>query len=207
MNKNKLVIGLTGGIASGKSQVSGYFAELGIDVYDSDKIARDLFRPKSTHLFTLLQHFGDGIFESNGTLNRKALGKIVFSDVEKLDWLNNFTHPLINEEMKRQVESSTSPYVILDIPLLVNKQGKISGYLKRMVDRVLVVSTSVELQIKRVLERDKLSVDQAVKIIESQSTLEQKVALADDIINNLGTLQQLSSQVDDLHSKYLNIAR
>lgn len=202
MKSPKLVIGLTGGIASGKSQVSQYFLDLNIDIIDSDKIAKDLFRSGSVHLKKLRDQFGDGIFFANNELNRKALGKLVFSDSQQLEWLNNFTHPLINQETKNQLSSATSEYAILDIPLLIDKQGTIPPPLKLLIDRVLVIHTQLETQINRISVRDHLNKEQALKIIQTQSSNSQKLALADDVIDNNGTLQQLKIQVKSLHKKY-----
>jgi dephospho-CoA kinase len=198
-----LKIGLTGGIASGKSQVCRYFTELGIEVIDSDKVARELFKPKSAHLEKLKAQFGEQIFLSNGELDRKALGKIVFSDQQLLDWLNQFTHPLINTEMKRQLANSQSAYVVLDIPLLINKQGNIPEHLNSLIDRVLVINTDLETQIDRILKRDRISEKEALNIINAQSTIQQKLLLADDIINNNASLQELNQQVNRLHEQYL----
>lgn len=197
-----LKIGLTGGIASGKSQVCRYFTELGAHIIDSDKVARELFESKSPHLKTLRTHFGDGIFLSSGELDRKALGKIVFSDKQQLDWLNNFTHPLINIEMKRQLTTCRSTYVILDIPLLINKQGTIPAHLRSLIDRILVVDTSLETQLVRIIERDGITKKEALNIINAQSTVQQKLLLADDIIDNNGNLDHLKKQVNKLHNQY-----
>jgi len=197
-----LKIGLTGGIASGKSQVCRFFTELNAHIIDSDKVARELFEPESPHLETLRAHFGDGIFLANGELDRKALGKIVFSNKQQLDWLNSFTHPLINKEMKRQLANCRSTYVILDIPLLINKQGTIPEHLKSLVDRILVVNTSLEKQIVRIMERDGITKKEALNIIGTQSTTQQKLLLADDIIDNNGSLDHLKRQVNKLHNQY-----
>ncbi len=200
-----LKIGLTGGIASGKSQVCRYFTELDIHIIDSDKVARELFEPKSPHLAKLKVHFGDSIFLSNGELDRKALGKMVFSDKQQLEWLNDFTHPLINTEMKRQLANYRSNYIILDIPLLINQQGAIPKHLKPLIDRVLVINTELETQIERIVNRDGITRKEALNIINSQSTIQQKLLLADDIIDNNGSLAHLKQQVHLLHEQYNNL--
>jgi len=201
-----LKIGLTGGIASGKSQVSQYFMELGIDVIDSDQIARDLFKAHSPHLQNLRNQFGNDIFYPSGELDRKALGKIVFADESHLKWLNEFTHPLINQQMKAQLLRSKSEYVVLDIPLLIDKNGEIPEHLKNLIERVLVVEVSQQTQIERIRKRDQLSKQQALNIINSQSSSEQKRSLADDIIDNSSTLDDLKRRVKELHLQYLTIA-
>lgn len=205
-----LTIGLTGGIASGKSLVSQYFKDLNIDIVDSDKIAKDLFKENSPHLKPLKIKFGDSIFIENNNkkmieLDRKALGKIVFSDPEKLTWLNNFTHPLINAEMKKQLSKANSDYVILDIPLLITKEGVIPKHLGDLIDKVLVIRTTLENQIERVIKRDYISEEQALNIINSQSSLKQKLLLADDVIDNNTDQQALKEQIKKLHQKYLSI--
>lgn len=200
----KLVIGLTGGIASGKSQVSCYFKSLNIDVIDADQIARELFADNSPHLETLREKFGDSIFSHDGSLNRKALGTIVFSDQEKLQWLNHLTHPLIAEQILEQLSGSSSPYVILDVPLLVKKDGTIPNYLRQIINRVLIVDVTPKNQLNRVTSRDRISEDHAKKIISSQASAEQRKACADDTIDNNGSLQSLEEQVKRLNDSYLS---
>jgi len=205
MDSHKLVIGLTGGIASGKSQISRYFQELGVEIIDSDQIARELFTPGSQHLLPLKARYGDVIFDADNALNRKELGRIVFSNQAELAWLNQYTHPLINKQMRSQLTASRSAYVILDVPLLINQQGIVPDYLKEMIDRILVIDISPELQLKRVQARDNISEVEANKIFATQSSLEQKLTLADDIIDNNGTLESLKKQVVALHSFYLTL--
>ena len=197
-----LKIGLTGGIASGKSLVSQYFSELGIDIIDADQIARDLFKPNSTHLLSLTEHFGKNVLDHNKELNRKALAKIVFSDSSQLEWLNQFTHPLVNKEMRSQLEKVKSDYVILDIPLLIDKGAKIPSRLTPFVDRVLVVKTDMDTQINRIIERDNRTKEEALAIINNQSSLQEKLALADDVIDNNQTKQSVKEQVIQLNRLY-----
>ena len=201
-----LKIGLTGGIASGKSLASRYFSELGIDIIDADKIARDLFKKDSPHLIPLRTHFGKAIFDAQGELKRKALGKIVFSKPEALQWLNEFTHPLISAEMIRQigqVKNTAAPYLILDIPLLVRTNGKIPAHLIPLIDRVLVIATDLTTQLARLISRDKISEQEAMMIIENQSSWEQKLDCADDVIHNNCDRKALKEQVACMHHKYL----
>jgi len=200
-----LKIGLTGGIASGKSLVSQYFSELGIDIIDADQIARDLFKPNSIHLVALTEHFGNHILDHHKELNRKALAKIVFSDSSQLEWLNQLSHPLVNKEMKAQLNNVKSNYVILDIPLLIDKGAKIPSRLKPFINRVLVVKTDIETQIERIIERDNRTKKEALAIINSQSSIKEKLALADDVIDNNQTKQDVKIQVNDLHSLYQSI--
>lgn len=202
-----LKIGLTGGIASGKSQVSRIFAAKAITIIDADQIARDLFRLGAPLLQDLKAKFGNNIFEANGELNRKALGKIVFNSADDLTWLNQLTHPQVSREISRQLAQAKSPYVILDIPLLVDKSGKIAPHLSAVVDRVLVIDIEPDRQIKRLCERDHISVPEAQSIINNQSTQAQKLVYADDIIDNNGSLETLEPQIIQLHKKYLKISK
>ena len=200
----ELIVGLTGGIASGKSQVSRYFKELGVEVIDADEIARELFSANSPHLITLREEFGDLIFNQDKTLNRKALGNIVFSNPEKLAWLNQLTHPLVAEQILYQLSQSHSPYVILDVPLLIKLDGSTPSYLGEIINRVLVIDVTEETQVKRVIRRDNISKEHAMKIFSTQATTEQRKANADDIIDNNGGLQSLKAQVLKLHDYYLS---
>lgn len=200
-----LRIGLTGGISSGKSLVSSLFADRAIPIIDADKIARDLFRPGSHLLNNLREKFGDSIFYDNHELNRKALGNIVFNSKTALKWLNQLTHPEVSKQIQRELDSLHSPYVILDIPLLIDVTGKIPIHLKEFIDRVLVINVNLETQLKRLCHRDQISLTDAQAIIKNQSTLEQKLALADDIIDNNGSVEQLEHQIKQLHQYYLSL--
>jgi len=197
-----LRIGLTGGIASGKSQVAQLFSEHSIEIIDADKIARNLFKPGEPILKSLKQKFGSTIFNSDSSINRKALGKIVFNSRDDLIWLNQLTHPLVSKEITRQLDLVKSKYVILDIPLLIDKQGNIPIHLSNFIDRVLVIDVPLETQIRRLCQRDKISTEEALSIISNQSTLAQKLALADDIIDNHGHIDSLFTQVEQLHQQY-----
>lgn len=203
----KLHVGLTGGIASGKSSVSQLFNNHGVNVIDADQIARQLFIKNSPHLLNLREYFGDSIFHSNGELNRKALREKVFNSEKDLNWLNQFTHPLVNQQMKTEISAANSDYVLLDIPLLIDKSGQIPNHLKQLIDRILVIKVDLETQLERICRRDKSSREQAQKIIDSQSSLEQKLVLADDVIDNNGSLEELESQVLVLHNQYLTMTR
>ena len=136
-------------------------------------------------------------------LNRKALGKIVFNSAKDLKWLNQLTHPEVSKELYQQLSQVTSPYVILDIPLLIDKSGVIPEYLRQVIDRVVVIDITVENQIQRLCNRDNISPVEAQTVIDNQSTLFQKLALADDVINNNGDLSELESQAELLHNQYV----
>jgi dephospho-CoA kinase len=211
-----LKIGLTGGIASGKSLVSQYFVELGIPVIDADKIALALFAAGSPHLEPLKEHFGPNIFNNNNQLIRNRLAEIVFNNAQELKWLNDFTHPLVNLEMLTEIQRyefnnasylDRPHYLILDIPLLVDQQGKIPKHLKQLVDHILVVDIPMKVQVQRIQQRDNMSRTTAMKIINSQSSREQKLSIADKVINNTGTKEDLKKKVFDLHEFYGLLAK
>ena len=196
---SKLVIGLTGGIASGKSTVSDMFAKLGIDIIDADVIAREVVAKGTPGLAAIVDYFGDDILTPDQELDRQKLRSIVFSDNAKKDWLNALLHPLIREQMQLQTANSTSPYCILSVPLLVENK------LNTMVSRTLVVDIDEASQIKRAIARD--NSEQAIieSIIASQASRKERLAAADDVIKNTKDLDWLRAQVQDLHQMYLNI--
>jgi dephospho-CoA kinase len=216
LKKSKLLkIGLTGGIASGKSAVSQLFKQQSVSVIDADNIARELLTHNISLLDKIKHKFGSSIFFDDHSLNRKALAQIVFNSSADLAWLNQLTHPLVAQKIQTEIDLLTSvrttpdkaplSYVILDIPLLVDKNGCIPQHLEPFIDRILVVKTSVQSQRDRLTKRDGVNEAHADKIIQSQSTLAQKLALADDIIDNDGPIEQLEPQVLQLHNYYLSL--
>ncbi|MGX5201524.1 dephospho-CoA kinase [Aliikangiella sp. IMCC44632] len=204
MLTNCLKVGLTGGIASGKSTVCRIFSDLGAPIIDADKIAKSLFVKGSKHLAELKKRFGSQIFTASEELDRAKLREIVFNSKAELEWLNKLTHPLIAQQISNQLSIIKHPYVIIDIPLLINLNGEIPQHLKSLIERVLVVDCTIENQISRVKKRDDISYNAAKAIIKSQSSRKQKLALADDVIENNGELSSLVSKVNTLHQYYLN---
>ncbi|MGX9461533.1 dephospho-CoA kinase [Shewanella sp. A14] len=200
MIKDKFVVGLTGGIASGKTTVAKLFAEYGIDLVDADIIARDVVAIGSEGLKAITEHFGNIILLANGDLDRAALRAQVFNNPQQRLWLNNLLHPMIRKKMLDQVKASTSAYVIMVVPLLFENQ------LDSLVNTTLVVDITPELQISRTMQRDGVSKEQVEHILASQITREQRLALADDIIDNQGEHELLRSQVFSLHQQYLQYA-
>lgn len=193
-----LVIGLTGGIGSGKSTVAKYFAELGIEVIDADQIARDIVEPGEECYQKVIEHFGNGILHTDQTLNRKQLRKLVFNDPQERQWLEALLHPKIRQVMAEKINTARSSYCIVMIPLLIENQGN------ELIDRVLVVDSSEELQIARSCDRDQSSVENIKKIIASQASRLQRLSAADDVIENDGGLDELRQKVLDLHRFYLD---
>lgn len=195
-----LRIGLTGGIASGKSTVANYFFKLGISIIDSDKIAQEITTSNQEALKKIVEHFGNDILVGK-TLNRSRLRKLIFNYPEEREWIEKLLHPLIIAKILNNIKEINSPYCILVIPLLVEAKHPIN-----FLDRVLVVDTPTFLQIQRLKIRDGLSDKQIKLILQSQSSRENRLAIANDVIVNDTTLQELRKAVIQLHTKYLNIA-
>lgn len=196
------VVALTGGIASGKSAVSGLFASLGVEVVDTDVIARELVEPGKPLLNSIVSAFGHELLDAYGRLKRLKLRKMIIRDDEKRAQLEAMMHPEIAVEVSRRLgEIKDSPYCILVVPLLAEK----GGY--KAADRVLVVDADRESQVERVMKRDNISREQAVASLAIQATRDQRLAIADDIIRNQGTLEDLAFHVQHLHEKYLEMAK
>ena len=196
-----LRIGLTGGIASGKSLVADLFAELGVAVVDTDVIARELVQPGQAALDDIRNAFGDSAFMDDGTLDRPAMRQQIFADDDARCRLEAILHPLIRIEALRQANAADGEYLLIIVPLLTESA------LKNEVDRILVVDCDETTQIERLLARDAESEEQARRILASQASREQRLALADDIIHNDSSIDAAASQVSALHDTYLALAR
>ena len=199
-SQKKLVIGLTGGIGSGKSIAAQEFATLGIDIIDADKISREIIKPNSFFLKKIVSKFGDSILTPDGNLDRLQMRKKIFIDKEDRIWLENLLHPPIKQTIKQRADRSKSPYCILLIPLLIE-----TGTPYDFIDRILVVDTPEDLQIERVKQRDNLSELEIKKMIQAQTSRSQRLSLANDIIRNFDSLDNLNKQVHKLHSFYLSL--
>jgi dephospho-CoA kinase len=191
-----LLIALTGGIASGKSMVADIFAGLGVPVLDTDQIARDVVEPGSATLATLVSEFGRDILDAGGRLDRSRMRERVFSDPAQRTRLEAITHPAIRAELARRSAAAGGVYQVHVIPLLV-ESGRSGAY-----DRVLVVDCPEEEQIRRLTNRDRTDPEQARRILAAQATREQRLALADDVIVNMGTPADLPPLVHTLHRNY-----
>ena len=200
MTNQKFVVGLTGGIASGKTTVANLFAEFGIELVDADVIAREVVAKDSTGLTAIVDHFGDEILLANGQLDRATLRNKVFNNETQRLWLNNLLHPMIRQKMLDQVQASTSKYVIMVVPLLFENQ------LDSLVSTTLVVDISPELQISRTMQRDGVSQQQVEHILASQMSRQQRIDKANHIIDNQGDIELLRSQVTHLHQLFLQQA-
>ncbi len=194
------VVGLTGGIGSGKSTVANQFSNLGVVVIDADRLSREAVMPGSKALAAISEHFGRQVLSEDGALNRKALREIVFSDETERHWLEALLHPLIAQLIRVRINNTDSLYCILESPLLLETAQK------DLVNRVLVVDVSENTQLQRTLARDGGSKSMIRAIIESQMKREGRCALADDIINNEQAPEFLEQRVAELHQMYLGFA-
>ncbi len=194
-------VGLTGGIASGKSTAAKFFGALGVPILDSDQVAREVVEPGQPPLERLVERFGRGILTPDGHLDRPALREIVFSDPRARADLENLTHPAIGAALEARSAATGGPYQILVIPLLVEKN------LSAHVDRVLVVDCDEELQIRRLLARDGSTRAQAQAILDAQVPRSARLKAADDVITNDADMSAVQAQVAALHARYLEFAR
>ncbi|MGI2173897.1 dephospho-CoA kinase [Shewanella ulleungensis] len=200
MINKRFVVGLTGGIASGKTTVANLFAAYGIQLVDADVIAREVVQKGSKGLTIITEHFGNEILLPDGQLDRAALRSKVFNNEAQRLWLNSLLHPMIRQTMLEQVNTSTSAYVIMVVPLLFENQ------LDSLVTTTLVVDISPELQISRTMQRDGVSLQQVEHILASQMSRQQRIDKADHIIDNQGDINLLRSQVARLHQLFLQQA-
>ncbi|MSQ59558.1 MAG: dephospho-CoA kinase [Betaproteobacteria bacterium] len=196
------VVGLTGGIGSGKSAAAQRFAQLGVTVVDTDAIAHELTSAQGEAMPALRQTFGPEMFHPNGNLDRAALREKVFTDSAARKQLELVLHPLIREETARQIAIASGSYAIVVVPLLVEKGGYAHLY-----NRVLVVDCREETQLARTMQRSRLAEPEVRAIMATQASRSARLAAADDVISNEGTLDELHAQVDRLHVSYLEYAR
>jgi dephospho-CoA kinase len=193
-------VGLTGGIASGKSTAAKFFGVLGVPILDSDQVARDVVEPGQPPLERLVERFGPSILTPDGHLDRPALRDIIFSDPKARADLEALTHPAIGAAMEAQSAVAGGPYQILVIPLLVEKN------LRSHVDRVLVVDCEEALQLRRLHERDGSTPEQAQAILNAQATRAARLKAANDVIRNDSSMSAVREQVVALHARYLEFA-
>jgi dephospho-CoA kinase len=195
----RYVVGLTGGIGSGKSAAAEMFRAWGVEVIDADALAREVVEPGQPALGDIAAHFGSELLTAEGYLDRAALRKVVFSNSEQKSWLENLLHPLIAELLQLRLNATKSPYAILESPLLLETEQY------KLVDRVIVIDVNEEIQIARSVRRD--GSDEAVirSIIASQIDRSKRIQHADDLVSNEEGLEQLREKVEALHSKYLGM--
>ncbi|EMK3267216.1 dephospho-CoA kinase [Vibrio vulnificus] len=197
-----LVIGLTGGIASGKTTVANLFQQhFAIDIVDADIVARQVVAPGSAGLIAIVDHFGVDILTHEGELDRGQLRQRIFAHSEEKQWLNALLHPVIRRKMIEDLAQVSSPYALLVVPLLVENQ------LQTLCDRVLVVDVEEKTQLQRTMDRDGVDEQQVRAILKAQASRHERLALADDVIKNESKDQDLLQQITDLHQKYLAMSK
>ncbi len=194
---SKFIVGLTGGIGSGKSAVSERFESLGIVVVDVDLASRAVLEPGSAALRAIVEHFGGELIGSDGTLDRALLRQRIFADPTERTWLEKLTHPLIGKYLRNALGNAASPYAILVNPLLIETGNH------KLCNRVLVVDTSEALQLERTMARDANSETQVRAMMSAQASRSERLTHADDVIVNDRELQHLDMQVASLHRTYL----
>ena len=194
------ILGLTGGIGSGKSAASQWFEQHGIVVVDADVVAREIVEVGQPALLQIQQAFGDWVLQKDGTLNRRALREHIFQSNDARRILESITHPAIRQSIIQQLQDAQSPYVILVSPLLFETNQH------ELTDHTLLIDASIELQIQRAAQRDDQNIEQIHRIIAAQMPREQKQQLADDIVLNDGHLEHLYAHLQPLHEQYLQRA-
>lgn len=199
------VVGLTGGIGSGKSAAAKLFSELGVSIVNADQIARDIVEPGSAALDAITEHFGSDILLDDGALDRAQLRQKIFANPNERQWLEQLTHPLIGtaifDFLNAKRNDNEAPYRILESPLLMETSQQ------QLAQRLLFIDVPEAVQIARTMARDNNTEEQVRAIIEAQMSREEKRSRADDIIENTGTLEQLQQRVSALHEKYCQLAQ
>lgn len=197
---SKRIVGLTGGIGSGKSAAADLFAALGVDLVDADLLSREVVEPGAPALASIAARFGAHILATDGSLNRPLLREVIFANPAEKQWLEALLHPLINTLMRSRLEACKSPYCLLVSPLLLETEQA------QLVDRVLAIDVATETQLERTLSRDGSSRETVNAIIASQIGREDRLARANDVINNDGSLDALKQAVAAQHAEYLEYA-
>lgn len=193
------ILGLTGGIGSGKSAAAQCFIDLGVHLVDADNAARWVVEPRRPALAQIAEHFGPSVLQADGTLNRSALRELIFKDPQQRVWLEGLLHPLIREEIRQYLARAESAYAILVSPLLLETSQH------QMVQRVLVVDVPESVQIERTVLRDKTNEDQVRAILKAQASRGERLSRADDVIVNDRDPAWLKSEVERLHHFYLTL--
>lgn len=193
------ILGLTGGIGSGKSAAAQCFVDLGVHLVDADNAARWVVEPGRPALAQITEHFGPGVLQADGTLNRSALRELIFKDPQQRVWLEGLLHPLIREEIRQYLARAESAYAILVSPLLLETSQH------QMVQRVLVIDVPESVQIERTVLRDRTNEEQVRAILKAQASREERLSRADDVIVNDRDPAWLKSEVERLHHFYLTL--
>lgn len=196
-----LTVGLTGGIASGKSLAANAFVALGVPVLNADQVARDVVAPGTEGLRLICERFGPGFLQRDGQLDRRKMREHVFADAGARRALEAITHPAIGARLREWRDRQTAPYCVLDVPILVE-----SGF-DRLVDRILVIDTPEQVQVERLVARDRIAADLATRMLAAQASRTDRLARADDVILNAGAPEDVGRAVARLHGFYLDLAR
>ena len=194
-----MIIGLTGGIGSGKSAAADCFIDLGIDVIDADIVAKNALSINSDGYHSFVKDFGEEFLNDNKEINRELLRKEIFSDETKKKRLENIVHPNVRSNISDFINNSRSPYCIIMVPLIFETNSS------KNYDRILVIDCDVETQIQRSALRDNQSIKEIKKIIHLQASRDQRLSIADDVISNVSTLTNLKAEILKLHDKYMEI--
>ena len=195
------VVGLTGGIGSGKTEVATAFAALGVEIVDTDALAHRLSAPGEPGLAAVREAFGDGVLTPAGELDRAGLRRRVFADPAARETLEAALHPLIRAEAEREMRGWRGPYGIIVVPLLIERQG-----LRSIIDRILVVDCPEDEQVRRVVARSGFAPDQVRAIMATQASRDQRIAVADDVLDNGGAKSRIDPQVRSLDQRYRTLA-
>lgn len=199
---SKWILGLTGGISSGKTTVCSFFREFGCTIIDADVCARKVVMPGTEGLNELVSHFGQNILCEDGSLNRRALRNIIFVNEQELSYVNSILHPLIHDQILKELSEATGCYVVLAAPLLFENK------LEHIPNRILCMDISPEIQIERTMQRDGCSYEIARAMVEHQLPREKKISASDDVVvSNFPTLEELKNKIHELHCHYLEIIK
>ena len=202
MNKQRVfVVGVTGGIGSGKTTICREFAALGAPVIDTDQVARDVVAPGSPGLAAVVAAFGPEVLTADGQLDRRRVRQLVFATPALREQLEAILHPLIRQETDARVQAAGFPYCLVGIPLLVERGGG------NRVNRVLVIDCPTEVQIARVMARDELTAPEVAAIMRTQASREDRLAAAHDVLENTGDVSLLRPRISALHARYLQLAK
>ena len=196
-----MIIGLTGGIGSGKSAAGALFKDIGVDLIDADDLARDSLNINSEGYKLFIDEFGDKYLDENKNINRELIRKLIFNNSDAKSKLENIIHPIVKSGIETFIKNKKSAYCIIVVPLIFETNSS------KIYDRVLVIDCDVDVQISRTIKRDDQTKSETKKIINKQATREQRLSIADDVIVNNGSLDLLSNEVLKIHKKYLEIVK
>jgi dephospho-CoA kinase len=196
-----MIIGLTGGIGSGKSAAAVLFKDIGVDLIDADDLARDSLNINSEGYKLFIKEFGDKYLNENKNINRELIRKLIFNDSDAKSKLENIIHPIVRSGIETFIKNKKSDYCIIVVPLIYETNSS------KIYDRVLVIDCDVDVQISRTSQRDNQTKSDIENIINNQATREQRLSIADDVIVNNGSLDLLRNEVLKIHKKYLEIVK